>query len=247
MLKAHGGEAMRTPGLFGTGGGLKTKFGLGTWSTLCLSVWLAVSVSLSLCLSLSLSLSLSVFLSVLRARRVCVEHTRTRTGGWYAHSVIRAGALRRGLAGLNGVENVYTQHKPLLVRTISAAASPRTTGASSLCSAAQLRGVRLCVLPQARTLEELFSRGGLRESTHPVLQSGGRRGGAGAAGAGAADGAPVERVREALVFIVGGATYAEALVVAQHNAAHPDAPVVLGANELVNASTFLRDLSDTRR
>jgi hypothetical protein len=64
--------------------------------------------------------------------------------------------------------------------------------------------------------------GGLSESTHPCVQHGmDRRRSGGAAGAAPA----VERVREAIVFIVGGATYAEALVVAQHNAAHPENPV----------------------
>jgi hypothetical protein len=46
---------------------------------------------------------------------------------------------------------------------------------------------------------------------------------------------------------VGGATYAEALIVARHNAAHPTLPVVLGSNDILNSQLFLRELADTRR
>ena len=153
-------------------------------------------------------------LRVMRAHGGEAVRTPGLFGGGAKGAKFGLGALRRGLQGLSGVENVYTQHKPLL----------------------------------ARTLEELFSRASLAESTHPALSTG-RRGGAAAAGAAGAGGTtPMpEPVREAMVFIVGGATYAEALVVAQHNAANPGKQVVLGSNELVNAATFLRDLSDTRR
>ena len=101
------------------------------------------------------------------------------------------------------------------------------------------------------TLEALFSRQGLPTSTHPVLSD--RRD----AGGGSAE---AQRCHEVVVFIVGGATYAEAMLVAQWNAKHSGQAggsafggsgsaikrVVLGSNEMVNSGVFLRDLAAVR-
>lgn len=98
------------------------------------------------------------------------------------------------------------------------------------------------------TLEALFSRQGqgLPTATHPVLSTqGGSRGGDTAA----------PRCHEAVVFIVGGATYAEAMVVARWNSKHSPSSstfgegskrVVLGSNEMVNSGMFLRDMATAR-
>ena len=99
------------------------------------------------------------------------------------------------------------------------------------------------------TLEALFSRQGLPTTTHPVLSD--RRDGS----------AEAQRCHEVVVFIVGGATYAEAMLVAQWNAKHSGQGggsafgagsggtikrVVLGSNEMVNSGVFLRDMAAVR-
>eukprot|EP01046_Picozoa_sp_COSAG06_P043384 COSAG06_NODE_5675_length_3328_cov_1.668938_2_plen_393_part_00 len=148
-------------------------------------------------------------------------------------------AMKKSLKeGLVGVENVYTRHTPLLTST----------------------------------LEALFSRQGLPTQTHPMVQQssssaaaadgGGGRDYGGAGGVGGAGG-EAPRCHEAVVFIVGGATYAEAMIVAQWNAKHAGSSgssggggggggvggrkrVVLGTNEMVNSGMFLRDMAMAR-
>ncbi len=96
--------------------------------------------------------------------------------------------------GLKGVENVYTQHSPLL----------------------------------ETTLQNLI-KGKLREAQYPFVDGGGTT---------------RDKPQDVVVFIVGGATYEEAKMVAGINAATPGVRVVLGGTTVHNAVTFMEEVED---
>ncbi|XP_075983974.1 vacuolar protein sorting 45 [Anticarsia gemmatalis] len=100
---------------------------------------------------------------------------------------------KRLFKGLNGVENIYTQHTPLL----------------------------------KDTLEDLI-KGKLRENLYPTL--------------GGDDTAYGRRPQDIIVFIVGGATYEEALCVHQINQAYPGVRVVLGGTTVHNSTSFFEEV-----
>ncbi|CAH0595263.1 unnamed protein product [Chrysodeixis includens] len=100
---------------------------------------------------------------------------------------------KRLFKGLNGVENIYTQHTPLL----------------------------------KDTLEDLI-KGKLRENLYPTL--------------GGEDGPYGRRPQDIIVFIVGGATYEEALCVHQINQAYPGVRVVLGGTAIHNSTSFFEEV-----
>lgn len=96
--------------------------------------------------------------------------------------------------GLKGVENVYTQHSPLL----------------------------------ETTLQNLI-KGRLRDQQYPFVEGGG---------------STRDKPQDVVVFIIGGATYEEAKMVATINASSPGIRVVLGGTTIHNAATFLEELDD---
>ncbi|KAK3906348.1 Sec1-like protein [Staphylotrichum tortipilum] len=96
--------------------------------------------------------------------------------------------------GLKGVENVYTQHSPLL----------------------------------ETTLQQLV-KGKLREAQYPFVEGGGTT---------------RDKPQDVVVFIVGGATYEEAKMVAGINASSPGVRVVLGGTTVHNAETFMEEVED---
>lgn len=104
---------------------------------------------------------------------------------------IFSGATNR-FKGLKGVENVYTQHSPLL----------------------------------ETTLQDLV-KGRLREQQYPFVEGGG---------------STRDKPQDIIVFIVGGATYEEAKMVAGINASTPGVRVVLGGTSIHNSSTFLEEV-----
>lgn len=97
--------------------------------------------------------------------------------------------------GLKGVENVYTQHSPLL----------------------------------ETTLQNLI-KGKLRDQQYPFVEGGGTT---------------RDKPQDVVVFIVGGATYEEAKMVAGINASSPGVRVVLGGTTIHNAATFLEEVDET--
>ena len=103
-----------------------------------------------------------------------------------------SGARTRLQKGLKGVENVYTQHSPVLLSTL-----------------------------------ESLLRGRLPSNTHPFLEG--------------QTGPQKDRPQDVILFVVGGATYEEAKVVAQINASTPGVRVVLGGTEILNSKGFLWD------
>ncbi|KAL8710505.1 MAG: hypothetical protein Q9220_004938 [cf. Caloplaca sp. 1 TL-2023] len=96
--------------------------------------------------------------------------------------------------GLQGVENVYTQHSPRLEATLQN-------------------------LIKAR----------LKEQQYPFMEGGG---------------STRDKPQDIVVFMIGGATYEEAKMVAQVNASSPGVRVVLGATTIHNSTTFLEEVED---
>uniref|UniRef100_A0A3B4ZHA2 Vacuolar protein sorting-associated protein 45 n=1 Tax=Stegastes partitus TaxID=144197 RepID=A0A3B4ZHA2_9TELE len=93
--------------------------------------------------------------------------------------------------GLKGVENVYTQHQPLL----------------------------------HDTLDQLI-KGRLKDSQFPYLGASSLR----------------DRPQDILVFIIGGATYEEALTVYNLNRSTPGVRIVLGGSSIHNTKSFLEEV-----
>ncbi|KAL8756849.1 MAG: hypothetical protein Q9199_002659 [Rusavskia elegans] len=96
--------------------------------------------------------------------------------------------------GLQGVENVYTQHTPRLEATLQN-------------------------LIKAR----------LKEQQYPFVEGGG---------------STRDKPQDIIIFMIGGATYEEAKMIAQINASSPGVRVVLGATTIHNSSTFLEEVDD---
>lgn len=111
--------------------------------------------------------------------------------------------------GLKGVENVYTQHSPLMESTL-----------------AQL------------------VRGKLREGAYPFVEGGSGAGGGTASGAGGTTAATTDKPQDVVVFVIGGATYEEAKMVAGINETVPGVRVVLGGTTIHNAETFMEEVED---
>ncbi|KAK4114050.1 Sec1-like protein [Canariomyces notabilis] len=104
------------------------------------------------------------------------------------------GSTGNRFKGLKGVENVYTQHSPLL----------------------------------ETTLQNLI-KGKLREAQYPFVEGGGTT---------------KDKPQDIVVFIVGGATYEEAKMVAGINASSPGVRVVLGGTTIHNAATFINEVEE---
>ncbi|XP_061764518.1 vacuolar protein sorting-associated protein 45 [Nerophis ophidion] len=93
--------------------------------------------------------------------------------------------------GLKGVENVYTQHQPLL----------------------------------HDTLDQLV-KGRLKDSQFPYLGASSLR----------------DRPQDIVVFVIGGATYEEALTVYNMNRSTPGVRMVLGGSSVLNTKSFLEEV-----
>ncbi|KAH0426870.1 vacuolar protein sorting-associated protein 45 [Colletotrichum camelliae] len=104
------------------------------------------------------------------------------------------GSASNRFKGLKGVENVYTQHSPLM----------------------------------ESTLQNLI-RGRLKEQQYPFVEGGGTT---------------RDKPQDIIVFMVGGATYEEAKMVATINASTPGVRLVLGGTTVHNASTYLEEVED---
>lgn len=78
------------------------------------------------------------------------------------------------------------------------------------------------------TLQELI-KGRLREQQYPFVEGGG---------------STRDKPQDIIVFMIGGATYEEAKLVATINASVPGIRVVLGATCIHNSTTFLEEVED---
>ena len=99
--------------------------------------------------------------------------------------------------GLKGVENVFTQHKPLLSTLLT---------------------------------DLLSTPPKLSEMDYPAM----------------ADGAAKVRPNHVIVFIVGGATFEEAALIARMNVENPSVCVTLGGTTILNSASFLEDVDRVR-
>ena len=79
------------------------------------------------------------------------------------------------------------------------------------------------------TLQNLIT-GRLKEQQYPFIEGGG---------------STRDKPQDIIVFIVGGATYEEAKMIAQINASSPGVRVVLGATSIHNSTTFLEEVEDS--
>ena len=102
-------------------------------------------------------------------------------------------ATRRLLKGLKGVENIFTQHQPML----------------------------------KEILDNLL-RGKLKEASYPYNGNNPVR---------------VDRVRDVIVFVVGGVTYEEANTVHSLNLANPDVRIILGSTNIHNTKSFFEEIA----
>ncbi|KAI4154193.1 MAG: hypothetical protein LQ341_000406 [Variospora aurantia] len=96
--------------------------------------------------------------------------------------------------GLQGVENVYTQHSPRL----------------------------------EATLQNLI-KAKLKEQQYPFVEGGG---------------STRDKPQDIIIFMIGGATYEEAKMIAQINASSPGARVILGATTIHNSTSFMEEVED---
>ena len=78
------------------------------------------------------------------------------------------------------------------------------------------------------TLQNLI-KGKLKETQYPFVEGGGTT---------------RDKAQDVVVFMVGGATYEEAKMVAQMNASSPGVRVVLGGTSIQNSTTFLEEVED---
>lgn len=78
------------------------------------------------------------------------------------------------------------------------------------------------------TLQNLI-KGRLKEQQYPFVEGGGTT---------------RDKPQDIFVFMVGGATYEEAKMVAQVNASSPGVRVVLGGTTIHNSTTFLEEVED---
>ena len=78
------------------------------------------------------------------------------------------------------------------------------------------------------TLQNLIT-ARLKEQQYPFIEGGGMT---------------RDKPQDIIVFVIGGATYEEAKVIAQVNASSPGVRVVLGATSIHNSATFLEEVED---
>jgi len=96
-----------------------------------------------------------------------------------------------------------------------------------------LKGVENVYTQHTPFLEKTLSsltKGRLREQTHPFIDP----------GDGSVSQAIKERPQDIIVFMIGGATYEEAKLIADLNAATPGVRIVLGGTAIHNSGSFLK-------
>ncbi|MCJ1418210.1 hypothetical protein MMC32_004557 [Xylographa parallela] len=131
----------------------------------------------------------------------------------------------------------------LLIYHHSLQASPATGGftdmfeSASIFSGARdrlkgLKGVENVYTQHSPRLEvtvQNLIKGRLREQQYPFVEGGGTT---------------RDKPQDIVVFMIGGATYEEAKMVAQVNASSPGVRVVLGGTSIQNSTTFLEEVED---
>ena len=83
--------------------------------------------------------------------------------------------------------------------------------------------------PRLEVTVQNLIKGRLREQQYPFVEGGGTT---------------RDKPQDIVVFMIGGATYEEAKMVAQVNASSPGVRVVLGGTSIQNSTTFLEEVED---
>jgi tRNA uridine 5-carboxymethylaminomethyl modification enzyme len=149
--------------------------------------------------------------------------------------LVAAGGVSQALSGM--VNKVLAYH-------LSLHTSPSQGGISDIFDSAGifsgassrfkgLKGVENVYTQHTTLLESTLQdliKGRLREQQYPFVEGGG---------------STRDKPQDVLVFIVGGATYEEAKMVAGINATTPGVRVVLGGTSVHNAVTFFEEVSET--
>lgn len=95
-----------------------------------------------------------------------------------------------------------------------------------------LKGVENVYTQHTPWLEAVLQsliKGKLKEQQYPFVEGGGTT---------------KDRPQDVIVFMIGGATYEEAKMVATINATSPGVRIVLGATNVHNTTTFLEEIDD---
>ena len=83
--------------------------------------------------------------------------------------------------------------------------------------------------PRLEVTVQNLIKGRLKEQQYPFIEGGGTT---------------RDKPQDIVIFIIGGATYEEAKMVAQVNASSPGIRVVLGGTSMQNSTTFLEEIDD---
>ena len=121
---------------------------------------------------------------------------RVRTGDLFGNKSMLTVMKKQLHRSVKGVQNVYTQHTPLLAQIL-----------------------------------ESVTKGMLSEASHPYL------------GSELPATAKKKTPTEIIVFMVGGATYEEAKVVGEMNAANPGVRIILGGTSVLSGEAFISEIS----
>lgn len=119
-----------------------------------------------------------------------------RSPNLFSQGGIMATLGKQLVSSINGIENVYTQHTPLLSNILDS-----------------------------------ISKGKLKDSNFPLASM--------------STTTNSSRPTDVIVFIIGGATFEEALKVAEFNTANPQMKVVLGGSCVQNSVSFLKEVGAT--
>jgi len=145
--------------------------------------------------------------------------------------------VRHHLLPASSTTNNHQTIKNLLTYTTSLQRQEELFEAESIFSRARsgfkgLKGVENVYTQHSPRMEQTLNnlvKGRLREQTHPFVE-----------------GSPNtrEKPQDIIVFMVGGATYEEARLIAQVNASTPGVRVVLGGTVVHNSSSFLEEVDE---
>lgn len=146
-----------------------------------------------------------------------------------------AGNLSRHRIDL--INKLLHYHQSLQSTATAAGGIPDLFQSGSLFSSAQnrfkgLKGVENVYTQHSPRLEGTLQdliKGRLRDQLYPFVEGGGTT---------------RDKPQDIIIFMVGGATYEEAKMVAQVNASSPGVRVVLGGTSIHNSMSFLEEIED---
>ena len=137
---------------------------------------------------------------------------------------------------INLIPKLLTYHHSLQLLPVSGGFSDMFESASIFSGARDrlkgLKGVENVYTQHSPRLEVTLQnliKGRLKEQQYPFIEGGGTT---------------RDKPQDIVIFMVGGATYEEAKMIAQVNASSPGVRVVLGGTNLHNSTSFLEEMGD---